>query len=297
MIERMQIVNFQKHEKFRVIFDEKITTIVGPSDTGKSSILRALRWVAFNRPLGDGFVHHEKDRCSVKVWVNGRRIERRKTKRENCYLVDGKKLSAVGTEVPEEVQRLLNVTPENFQGQHDPPFWFSMTAGEVAKRLNAIVDLEVIDRSASWLLSNLRKTRTEQDVIARRLKEAEDEADKLSYVEDLVEDFERVRDQQRQASRIYKEAAALSEFVETACQGAARARTLRQAASGASDLANQLESLHGISEALERLRESMHKVQQAANNVVQLNQHVKEAREELDRRTEGTCPLCGGRWK
>jgi hypothetical protein len=32
MIERLQIQDFQRHDKLRVVFDEKITTIVGPSD-------------------------------------------------------------------------------------------------------------------------------------------------------------------------------------------------------------------------------------------------------------------------
>ena len=74
MIDRVQILNFQRHGELKIVFDEQITTIVGPSDTGKSSVLRAIRWVAFNRPLGDGFIRFGENECVVRLWVDGRKI-------------------------------------------------------------------------------------------------------------------------------------------------------------------------------------------------------------------------------
>lgn len=230
MIERLQAQNFQRHEKLRVKFGPKTTTIVGPSDAGKSSVMRAIRWLAFNRPLSDSFIRRGQDSCSVKLWVDGRKVERRKSKGKNLYLIDGQELTAFGTDVPEQVSRLLNLTPDNFQGQHDPPFWFSLTAGEVAKRLNKIVDLDVIDKSAGWLASRLRKARTELEVIEERRVEAKAEAEFLSYVDDLQFDYRRLKKQADKADAAVEHREDLARSLESARKRGQDARSRRSAA-------------------------------------------------------------------
>lgn len=52
---KLRIQNFQAHKDTTIEFD-RITTIVGPSDIGKSAVLRALKWVAKNEPNGTSFV-------------------------------------------------------------------------------------------------------------------------------------------------------------------------------------------------------------------------------------------------
>lgn len=44
---KLRIQNFQAHKDTTIEFD-RITTIVGPSDTGKSAVLRAFKWVEKN---------------------------------------------------------------------------------------------------------------------------------------------------------------------------------------------------------------------------------------------------------
>lgn len=53
---KLRIQNFQAHKDTTIEFD-RITTIVGgPSDTGKSAVLRALKWVVKNEPKGTSFI-------------------------------------------------------------------------------------------------------------------------------------------------------------------------------------------------------------------------------------------------
>jgi exonuclease SbcC len=84
MIERLQIKNFQCHESLKIKLDPKITAIVGPSDVGKSAILRAIRWVATNRPRGDSFIKEDADEAQVTVWTDNGKVCRRKGS-ENTY--------------------------------------------------------------------------------------------------------------------------------------------------------------------------------------------------------------------
>jgi exonuclease SbcC len=297
MIERIQIQNFQKHNKLRVTFDEKITTIVGPSDAGKSSVLRAIRWVAFNRPLGDGFIRHGEKSCSVKIWVDGHRIERKKAKGENVYLLDGKKLSAVGTEVPEAVQSCLSLSPENFQGQHDSPFWFSLTSGEVAKRLNSIVDLEVIDSSASWLAARLRKARVELEVTGKRLQTAVEEQQCLQFVPDLAKDFWAVKQGWMVVKATLERRDSLRDFLDKARQDSARAVRLQEAAKQVFPVEEAAKSLKALQERCGGLRRAIEKVKESEHMHKLMKMEAEDSAKELREKVGDVCPVCGGAMK
>lgn len=181
MLEKMLITDFQKHERLLVEFDPKITTITGPTDSGKSSILRALRWLMLNRPSGDGFVRWGQKSMTVKAKVDGRTIKRARGK-GNTYSLDGEQYEAFGTGVPDAISGFLNVGATHFVLQHDPPFWFSLSPPEVARQLNKIVDLGAIDEVTSKLAAKQRKLNAERDVCQERLDAAKRTKTELSYV-------------------------------------------------------------------------------------------------------------------
>ena len=190
MLKKLQIKNFQKHEKLRINLDPAITTIVGPSDTGKSSIIRALRWLTMNQPRGFSFVREGTDSCSVKLQVQDSTIERKRNPSNNCYKLNGNELKAFGTNVPDTIASILNLGDTNFALQHEQPFWFSLTSGEVAKQLNKIVDLESIDRIIGNVNKRLRKAKTEAEIIKERLDKVQIKLNELEYVLPLSEELE-----------------------------------------------------------------------------------------------------------
>lgn len=171
MIERLTIREFQTHHLLRVELDPGVTTIVGPTDAGKSAVLRALRWLALNRPGGDAFIRDGSRKTKVTLMVDGHRLVRSKGPR-NIYRFGDKELVAFGSEPPVEVSRLLNVSAINFACQHDPPFWFSDSAGGVSRRLNEIVNLGAIDTTLARLNASLRASGEQKAVVASRLAEA-----------------------------------------------------------------------------------------------------------------------------
>ena len=151
-MKRIELKNFQCHKSLVLDLEPGVNVLVGPSDSGKSSVYRALYWVAFNRPGGSAFLRHGAKEVSVKV----DEIERKKGK-ANTYSLNGKVQKAVGAKVPENVSEALNLAPINFQSQHDSPFLLSETAGEVGRELNRMVDLEVIDRTLKNLNTRSRE--------------------------------------------------------------------------------------------------------------------------------------------
>lgn len=161
MIESLLIQNFQAHDKLRIDFDKSITCIVGPSDAGKSAIIRALRWVCTNQPGGDAFVRHGTKGCTVKIIVDGRTVTRRRAAggEVNEYLLDDQEFKAFGRAVPQPIEQFLNIGPVCWQNQHDAPYWFTNTAGEVSRQLNSIVNLGIIDDTIAGTVKSVMSAR------------------------------------------------------------------------------------------------------------------------------------------
>lgn len=188
MIKKLRIKNFQKHHKLDIEFSDKVTTIVGKSDTGKSSVLRSLLWLIANKPKGDSFIQVGEKSAAVRIETDGHLITRRKGK-SNTYEIDGEELHAFGSDVPQKIQDVLKMGDINFQGQHDAPFWLSDSAGQVSRNLNHIVDLGIIDRSFSNVSKKLRKAKTETEIIQKRIDQSTEEKNNLEWTVRASKDF------------------------------------------------------------------------------------------------------------
>lgn len=237
MIERLQIENYQKHELFRVRFDPHCTTFTGRTEAGKTAILRALFWLVTNRPLGTEDIRWGADTATVRLGVDGRTVTRRRGPHVNHYRLDGcpKPYKALGREVPEAVRRVLNLSDVNFQWQHDAPFWFADSAGQVSRKLNAIVNLDIIDTTLTNLTNAQRRATVVVELAEERFVEANKEATRLAHVPELAGDWEWVERLGQRAALARATHATLAVAVAGAlahahtAQGAARAATAGRA--------------------------------------------------------------------
>lgn len=198
MIKRIEINNYQSHKYSELILHPGINSIIGSSDNGKTAILRALLWGINNRPMGISFVSHwnadEKtgepiDFTSVIIETDQCIVERRRKKgikkdpAINGYLINGKELSALGHDVPEEVTEALNITEVNIQRQMDSPFLLSSSSGEVARFLNKTIRLDVIDKILSLAESKKRKAKVDFIATEKLIGELDESLLKLDWIE------------------------------------------------------------------------------------------------------------------
>jgi hypothetical protein len=194
VLESLLIQNFQIHKKIRVKLSPSVTTFIGRTDSGKSAIIRAFRLLVLN-DFDKSFHRHGTDRIVCSLTVDGHRIKRIKGERKNTYSLDGKTFHAFGQgKVPEQIENILNIGEENFQDQDDPHFWFSDTAGQVSKKLNAIVNLEVIDSTLANLQSELRRAKSEVEITHDRLTQARKDVEELSWVRGFDTGLSRLED-------------------------------------------------------------------------------------------------------
>jgi len=214
MIKELLIKNFEAHKKFRAKLDPYITTFIGSTDSGKSSIIRALKWLSINRPLGDKFLNDITNKPAfVGIRTEEGTISRKKGKGINEYKINDTVLKAFGTDIPDQVQEFLNIEELNFQFQFDAPYWFMISPGEVSKQLNKIVDLDIIDSTLSNLSSKVRNHKTAVTLSENSLKTIEDKLKELSFVEEITEDYNEIEKLQAELEEKSSYLDALSESV------------------------------------------------------------------------------------
>lgn len=291
MLERIHISDFQCHESLGIAFDPKVTCLIGPSDIGKSAVLRAIRWAAFNRPLGDACVRDGTERSTVKLLVDGKTIRRRRGKGINLYELDKQRFVAFGNNVPEQIENLLNLSDANVQGQHDPSFWFSLSPPEVARQLNQVVDLDVMDAVASRVAARVRSVGAEQGVVTKRLTEAQGELEGLSYVPEMEEEIEKL--EALEESCITDESGLLElesviEDVEEAKANVVEVPDL----SGLEKLADvwQMAEVERVP-----LRWVVGNIDELRNKVVYTQIELTKAEEVMKKEVGNACPLCGNK--
>jgi len=216
MIEKLQIKNFQRHSKLDIDFDECVTTIVGPSDRGKSSVIRALRWIIQNKPAGADFIKENTEQAAARIFIDGHIVARIKGKKNSYKLDKNKPLYAFGTNVPENIASLLNISDINFQQQHDKPFWFSETSGEVSRQLNKIINLEVIDSTLSKLDSMKRDSKQKTIIIQKRITNYKEQAKGLLKYKEIDVKLGKLEAQQIKLNKITQNAALLADMIKKA---------------------------------------------------------------------------------
>lgn len=202
-IEYIEVKNFQAHESERIEFDPTLTTIIGITDAGKSSLLRAVRWVALNVPNGDSFIRYGSNGAECTLGIDGHRITRRRMSNgENKYILDGDEFVSFGSSVPDRIQKLLQVDRINFVGQKEPDFWFTLSPSEVARQINTIVDLSIIDETNTNIGLVVHRAQDAVRNTTQRLAVSREKKSALEWVVDAEIDLTAVEDAHHKADAL-----------------------------------------------------------------------------------------------
>lgn len=211
-IKTIEIENFQSHKDSFIELDPYLNVIVGPSDSGKTSIIRAIKWVLCNEPSGSSFVREGEDLTRVSLVFNdSTRVERERNKTKNIYRIfypNGRdlELSGFGLSVPKEVEAASGVRKVkldkdftksiNIAEQLDGPFLLSEKNSTKAGVIGGLVGVDIIDESVVDVLRDLRNLGLEEksnqdeiDQLNEKLEEFTDLDNQLKKLERLKENY------------------------------------------------------------------------------------------------------------
>jgi len=293
MLERLTVRNFQALRSLSIEFDKEVTVIVGPNDLGKTAVLRALEWICTNQPGGEEFKTTGKKKVSARLDVDGRRVTRRRAPGRNQYLLDGKDFRSFGARVPDEIAKVLNVSDINFQSQHETAFWLSSSAGDVSKRLNAIINLGAIDESLARAAAEARTAKTKLEVSHQRLQTAKRERKALLWAEEFKKDADHLEELQRRAQDKREECERLAFLLKEAGKAAKKARTRGQLAQEGSALLASVGEALKVRRRVADLEIVLQTIQEAQEELCEAQNNVTELSARLRKSLNGRCPMCG----
>lgn len=180
-IQEVTIEGYQSHTNSTFRLSPGLTVITGPSDAGKTAIIRALRWFAFNEPTGEAFLHTIRnpdgsvkeavDQVKVSVtFDNGITITKTRRKGKTTYTHSAFPTAWEKAEIPPEIKETLGLVKQqygdfetclNFAFQLDAPFMLSESASVGAKVLGKLAGTEIVDKSISEVNKKTHQTRND----------------------------------------------------------------------------------------------------------------------------------------
>lgn len=200
-ITRFDVTNFQSWKDVSIRLHEGVNVIIGPSDEGKSALMRALRWGLRNKVKGP-FINYDakkKDIASVKIFFDNKIwIDRQKNSSGtiNQYLVKGFKdpLTALKHDLPKEIMDITGIADYNIQRQKK---WFLLEdkPSEVAKKFNNITGLDVIDDVIKIANSEVKKSVNTLEFEKEELSKLQQKYEDLDWVEEMVGIFADIKSQ------------------------------------------------------------------------------------------------------
>jgi len=133
---------FQIHKKLHIDFSPGFNVLVGESASGKSAVLRAIEWVAKNRPVGADKIFQQKGtKTPISVVLlddHGNTITRNKKN----YVVNSSELNALNKTLPKIVEELIPLKAINLQSQLDPHFLILEKHSAAAKIVHQAIGME-----------------------------------------------------------------------------------------------------------------------------------------------------------
>lgn len=169
MLERVVVHNFQSLKKADIELG-RFTVIVGPSSSGKSAFMRAVRALSSGLRGNSTITVGEKS-LSITAYTEENIVTLERGKVKGQYLITNRttgevdKFTKLAAAVPEAVSQALRIQPItkekssiNFAGQHDLPFLLGDTASTVAKVLGDLTNVSTIFEAVR--LANKKKLAT-----------------------------------------------------------------------------------------------------------------------------------------
>ena len=211
MIDKISIHNFQSLQDVSLEL-KPLTVIVGPSSSGKSAFIRALRALAANR-RGTDFITHGERISSISAHLTSSdplrtgtvTLTRSTQTSPNSYTVipddpnhplhPKAEFTKLGGDVPAPVSEFLGIPTEqialSIAGQFDKPYLLDASGTEVARTLGALTNAHIILSAARE--SNRQKLSTSQTLRTR--------ADDLDAIKQRIPEFQALKAQREALQR------------------------------------------------------------------------------------------------
>jgi len=194
LIKKLTLENFQNHVNDSYEFSPSINIITGSSNSGKTSLFRAIYYILENRPKGTSRIRHGESSMSVELETDKGVIKRFRNKTQNAYEVQGVHLEAMGGNVPKEVLEFLNLSDLNIQKQFSEPFLLGLSPAQRATELNNLLHLEDAEVAQDFIRRKEAEAKKNKKELESRIEVLEKELRWYSWVEEAEKLYDEYKD-------------------------------------------------------------------------------------------------------
>ena len=195
MLKRITLKNFRSHAESQLTFVKGINGIIGISGSGKTNILRAIKYIFTLRPTGQGvFRRHAKKHLIIdSEWSGVGNITYEWNNAHKSFRInDGDRYRKFGVQVPEDIINVLNLSDINFHGQFDGPFLIFSPPGEISRTINKVTGADEFDVWSSNVNSRLRDLKFQWKDADFRVAKYKLEKENLQGIKDIAKDIEKL---------------------------------------------------------------------------------------------------------
>ncbi|EFI42288.1 AAA family ATPase [Peptoniphilus sp. oral taxon 386] len=187
-ITKVELINFQSHENTVIDFHRGLNVILGNSDSGKTAILRAIKWALYNEPSGNYFIREGEKETSVTIYFNtGAVVKRYRSNSKNTYYLKKSNLEefnfdGFGLTVPKEIITEIGMSKINLDNslnsiiniaeQLDGPFLLNEKTSVRASAIGRIIGVNYIDdalretiRDNKQIASDIKYLKSKKEII------------------------------------------------------------------------------------------------------------------------------------
>lgn len=302
MIHSLSMSNFQSHKNTELELHPGVNVIIGPSDSGKSSIMRALYWALFNRPVGDAFKSNWKhEECAVSVNFEDGTVTRVKNKSFNGYLLEAEDIkhpefSGFGRSMPGAVSSFINMTAINFQRQMDPPFMLNWSPGDRGAFLNDITNLDIIDKSITSIKKIIKKETTGISTCEDNIDDIKEQLKEFKYLKDFEEELESLEKNQYRLETLQSKEKDLTQTLVSLVKQNGKVKKYKRVLKAE----KEVKRLDNLCKEIKRMEVRMDELEQLLTDITNVNEeikeyktHIRELKKQFDKLMPNKCPLCG----
>jgi len=191
---KLKIKNFQLISEAELEFPIGITAIIGPSNSGKTSTIRAIYSLLKNPPEAKSFIKHGKDKAEVEIETDRMKVKWTRTPKESTYEIDGVAHQKVGR------TDLFELVPDNdfyldedgsivnIQDEWSSLFPFDRTDSQVYKLFEDIFAMNENDSTAV-----MKKIKEDESETKRKIADMNSKLiineDRLSKINSFINSY------------------------------------------------------------------------------------------------------------
>lgn len=225
-ISKIILHNFQGYKDETIVLKPGLNVLHGSSDSGKTSILRAISFVLYNYPRAKTLIHSGEEETRVTIcFSDGISVTRILGDRNDVEVIDAKghkKLyPKIDKTLPDEVKKALGNPPEDeFNGfisyadQFSRMFLVDLNSTDLSRSLSHLSGIEILEETAKELMSNYKSVEKQSKLDDRKYRNLLDERAAYSFLDEYESKTNILSKELNEIDSLQKEIDNLSLFVD-----------------------------------------------------------------------------------